>query len=86
MKILSIILLVIGFILCGISSLALRYYLWQVINGMMASGTAGIGIVANGFDKMSLLSYVNIFGCVIIFLGIITSIVSLFTGRKQQTT
>lgn len=85
MKIISIILIIFGFILCVGSSLGIRFAIYTLVDGLMSSDTAGIGMVASAISSASLLSYVNLFGCAIIFIGILLNIVGMFAGRKRQT-
>jgi uncharacterized membrane protein len=84
MKIISVILTFIGFVLCLIGSVGSQYFLRSALKAMMDSETSGIGAIARGFDNAMLTGYVAIFGCAIIFLGLVVSVISLFAGRKQQ--
>ncbi len=84
MRIISVILTFIGFVLCGIGSFGVRYMLYKVLEGLKNSETAGIGELARGFDNAVLLSYLSIFGCVIIFIGLILNFISMFTEKKRQ--
>ena len=84
MKIISVILTFIGFVLCLIGSVGSQYFLRATLAAMMDSETAGIGAIARGFDNAMLSGYVAIFGCAIIFLGLLLSVISIFTGRRQQ--
>ncbi len=86
MKTASLILLVIGLILCGISSLTIVYSITSAVNQAMAGGAAGIGMIGAALDTSRTMGLVNIFGCVLIFIGIICNIIPSFTGRKQQAT
>ncbi|MGC2236846.1 MAG: hypothetical protein WA584_11845 [Pyrinomonadaceae bacterium] len=85
MKIISVILTFIGFVLCLAGSVGSQYFLRVILAAMISSETSGIGAMARGFDNAMLSGYVAIFGCAIIFLGLLISVISLFTGRKQQT-
>ena len=80
----SVVLTSIGLFLCFIGSVGTQYMLRSTLNAMMNSETSGIGAIARGFDNAMSLGYVAIFGCVIIFIGLLINIISMFTGRKQQ--
>jgi len=84
MKIIAVILTFIGLVVCFIGSVGTQYLLRSTLYAMMNSETSGIGAIARGFDNAMLAGYVAIFGCVIIFLGLLLNIVSMFTGKKQQ--
>ena len=84
MKIISFILTFIGFVLCLAGSVGSQYFLRSTLKVMLESETSGIGAIGRGFDNAMLSGYVAIFGCAIIFLGLLVSIISMFTGRKQQ--
>lgn len=85
MKIISIILIAIGLFLCAVGSVGVQYLLRKTLEALMNSETAGIGAIARGFDNAFLSNYIAIFGCVIIFIGLLLNIISIFTGRKQIT-
>lgn len=84
MKIISLILIVIGFFICLATGIGFRLAVGNILSSLMNSETSGIGQIASAISMANLLSYVNIFGSVIIFLGIILSIVSMFAGKKQN--
>ncbi|MET0754358.1 MAG: hypothetical protein ABWZ66_13330 [Pyrinomonadaceae bacterium] len=85
MKIISLILLVIGLIICGISSLTIVYTITSAVNAAMnGGGSAGIGMIGAALDTSRTMGIVNLLGCAMIFFGIVFNIISLFTGRKQQ--
>lgn len=84
MKIISLILLVIGLIICGISSLTIVYTITSAVNAAMNSGSAGIGMIGAALDTSRTMGFVNILGCAMIFFGIVFNIISWFTGKKQQ--
>lgn len=84
MKIISLILIFIGFVLAFIGSVGVQYLLRATLNAMMDSANSGIGEIASGFSNAFLSNYVALFGCAIIFLGLVLNIISMFTGRKQQ--
>lgn len=83
MKIISIILIVIGLLLCFVSSLWMHFAVHHVMHGMMHAETAGIGTIASNLSNAWYLSFVNMCGCVIIFIGVVLNIISMFAGRKQ---
>jgi len=41
-------------------------------------------MIGAALSTSRILSFVDLFGCAIIFLGIVLNIISMFTGRKQQ--
>jgi hypothetical protein len=84
MKIISLILVIIGFLLCAVSGLGLRIEVSAITENIMRAEASGIGGLASALYLASVLSYVNIFGCLVIFLGIILNIASLFAGKKQN--
>ncbi len=84
MKAISIILITIGFIMCGISSLGIRYAISVLTEGLMSAETAGIGTIASALTNASVFSYMNLFGCALIFFGIVFNLMGMFTEKKQQ--
>lgn len=80
----SVVLTFIGLVLCFIGSVGTQYMLRSTLDAMMNSETAGIGAIASGFENTILSNYVAIFGCVIIFIGLLVNVISMFAGRKQQ--
>ena len=84
MKIISVIIITIGFVICAISSLGIRYSVYNIVSGLMNTETTGIGQLASALSNASLLSYVNIFGCVVIFIGLVQNFISMFTEKKRQ--
>ncbi|HEY0428055.1 MAG TPA: hypothetical protein VGC76_09770 [Pyrinomonadaceae bacterium] len=85
MKIISVILTFIGFVLCLFGNVGVQYFLRKTMQDILdEKGASGIAVLVNGFSNALNSSYVSIFGCVIIFFGIIFGIISIFTGRRQQ--
>jgi hypothetical protein len=84
MKVISVILTFIGFVLCLAGSVGVQFLLRSTLDAMMNSETSGIGAIASGFNNTMLSNYVAIFGCALIFIGLIINVISLFGGRKQQ--
>jgi uncharacterized membrane protein len=84
MKIISIILTFVGFVLCFVGSVGVQVLLRQTLAAMMDSETGGIGAIARGFDNTFLSNYVALFGCLLVFIGLLINIISLLAGRKQQ--
>jgi hypothetical protein len=84
MKIISTILIVIGFLISGISSLIIFYATFTGVNGIRNSETAGISGIAWGLSTAYLASFVNLFGFAILGIGVLLLVISMFTGRKQQ--
>ncbi|CAN5596898.1 hypothetical protein BH10ACI1_BH10ACI1_26320 [soil metagenome] len=84
MKIIALIITIIGMLITGISSLGIVYSIHTAIESMKNAGNAGIGIFASWISTTQTLSYVNIFGAAILFLGVVLTVIVMFTGRKQQ--
>jgi riboflavin transporter FmnP len=84
MRIISVILSVIGLMVCGVSAVGFRLTMSNLLNALLSGETSGIGQVASAITTANLLSYVNIFGCALIFLGILLNIFSMFGGKKQN--
>jgi hypothetical protein len=84
MRTISVILTFIGFVLCLAGSVGVQVLLRQTLFALLNSETGGIGAIARGFDNTFLSNYVALFGCLLIFIGLLLNIISLFTGRKQQ--
>lgn len=72
--------MVIGFVVCIMSSLIARYTLSQTIDFSMRSGST----FNTGLSALSSIINANLLGCGIIFLGILFGIISMFTGKKQN--
>jgi uncharacterized membrane protein len=84
MRIISVILTFIGFVLCFFGSVGVQYFLRKTIENLLdEKGAAGIGTVARGFDNAMLSSYITIFGSVIILLGLLFGIISIFTDKRR---
>jgi len=83
MKIVSIILLVIGLLLCLVSGVWTHFAVHNVMYDLMHSEVAGIGRIASNLTNAWYLSFVNMVGCVFIFLGVVLNIISMFKERKQ---
>lgn len=79
----SVVLTFIGLVLCFVGSVGTQYMLRSTLDAMMNSETSGIGAIASGFDNAMKLGYVAIFGCVIVFIGLLINIISMFAGKKQ---
>jgi uncharacterized membrane protein len=82
MKIISIILLVIGMLLCAVGSFGSHFFTHQVMYDIMHADTGGIGSIASGLTNAWYLSFVSIAGCVVIFLGVILNIVAMVRAKK----
>ena len=85
MKAASLILQLVGFLICFGSSIGFRFALGGILNAIMSSETSGIGQINSAVQSGYYLSYLNILGCVVILIGIILNIISVFVGRKQTT-
>ena len=83
MRIISVVLTFIGFVLCFFGSVGVQVLLRQTLAALANSESAGIGAVARGFDNAMLSSYVAIFGSIVVLLGLLCAVVSLFTDRKR---
>jgi uncharacterized membrane protein len=84
MKKISIILIIIGFLITGISSLGIFYALHTGMKTLANDGSVGLETLTRIFYTPYYLSLVNIFGAVILFLGVVLTIVAMFIGKKQQ--
>lgn len=84
MKIISLIVTFIGFVLCLAGSLGNQFFLRSTLAALINSETSGIAAIASGFDYAMISGYVAIFGCAIIFLGLLLNVISLLAGKKQQ--
>ena len=84
MKILSTILIVIGFLISGVCSLMIFYATHVAISATQNSETSGIGDVVWGLSSAYLFSLINLAGFAILGVGVLLLIIGLFTGRKQQ--
>lgn len=84
MKIISIILIVIGLLLCAVGSFGTHFFVHHLMHDLMHAETAGIGTIASNLNNAWYLSFVSMAGCALIFFGLILNIISMFTGRKQQ--
>lgn len=85
MKIVSLILLILGFVICGVCGLVIFYATYTGISGFQnESGSAGIADVTWGLSTAYLASFGNLLGFGILGLGILLAAVGMFTGRKQQ--
>lgn len=84
MKIISIIVTLIGLLITGLSSLGIVYSLYTAIESMKSSETNGIGLFAQRISNAQLFGYVNLFGVLILFLGVALIIAAMYTGRKKQ--
>ena len=84
MKTISLILTFIGLVLCFAGSVGVQILLRQTLNAMMNSETGGIGAIASGFENTFMANYLAIFGCMLVLLGLLLGVISMFTGRKQQ--
>ena len=85
MKAASLILQLVGFLICFGTSVGFRFALAGILDAIMNSEAGGIGRISSAVETGSYLSYLNILGCVIILIGIILNIISVFVGRKQTT-
>lgn len=84
MKIISTILIVIGFAISGICSLGIFYATYTGVSGIKTGETSGIASVAWGLSTAYLLSFANLFGFAILGIGVLLLVIGLFSGRKQQ--
>jgi hypothetical protein len=84
MKIIAIIVTVVGTIITGSSSLGMVYSFYIAFEAMRSTEAAQMGIFGAWIRNAQILSYVNLFGVAIIFLGVVLTIVAMFMGRKQQ--
>ena len=84
MKIVSLILIILGFIISGICSLIIFYATFKGVTGIQGGQTSGIADVAWAISTTYLVSFVNLFGFAIIGLGILLAVIGLFTGKKQE--
>ena len=82
MKAISWILISIGFIITVLSNLAAFYGLRAAVNGMENSAEGGIGIVAWGMSFSYTSSFVSLFGCFILFVGITLAGVGALTRKS----
>jgi uncharacterized membrane protein len=85
MKIISIILIVIGLLLCTLGSFGTHFLIHQIMENIMRADSSGIGALASNLTNAWNLSFVGIAGCVVIFLGVILNIVAIFRAKKQTT-
>jgi hypothetical protein len=83
MKILSIILIIIGFAISGICSLVILYATHIAMNTTQDSASS-LANIAWGLGTAYLASIANIVGFAILGLGVLLNIIGLFSGRKQQ--
>jgi uncharacterized membrane protein len=85
MKIISIILIVIGLLLCAVGSFGTHFFVHHVMRDLMNAAAGGIGSVASGLQNAWYLSFVAMFGCLIMFLGVVLNIVVMLRAKKQTT-
>ncbi len=85
MKILSIILIIIGFLITGSSSLGIFYSLHTGMTALANDGSIGLAALTQIFYTPYYLSLVNIFGAVILFFGVLCAVIGIFTGKNPQT-
>ena len=83
MKIVSVIFIVIGMLLCVVGSFGTHFFTHQLMHDLMHTETGGIGSVASALTNAWYLSFVSIAGCVVIFIGVVLNIIAMFIGRKQ---
>lgn len=72
--------IVIGLLVCFISSGWMHFATHHVMHYMMHSETEGIGKVASILTTAWYLSFVNMVGCVGLFVGLVLKVIA---GRKQ---
>jgi hypothetical protein len=83
MRIAAIIVTLIGLLITGISSLGIVVSLYTATEAAKSSAAGGIGTFAAWVSYAQILSYVNLFGLVILFFGVVLLIVTMFMGRKK---
>ena len=84
MKIISSIIIGIGLVITLISSLVIFYATHTGVSGVTNSAERGIGDIAWGLSTAYYASFINLFGCAILVLGVLLALVAMFTGRKKQ--
>jgi uncharacterized membrane protein len=84
MKIISLILIILGFVISGICSLVIFYAGFTAMSGIQNGATSGIADVAWAMSTTYLVSFVNLLGFAILALGILLAVIGLFTERKQK--
>ena len=84
MKIVAIIVTLIGLAITGICSLGTAFSLYTAVNSMTNSAARGVGTPASWLGYAQILSYINLFGVVILVLGVILMIAAMYMGRKNQ--
>ena len=82
MKVVALIFIAIGFAITALSNLAVFYGLRTAMLGMQDSAASGIGEVAWGMNLSYICSFISLFGCFILFVGVIFSIISLFVKKR----
>jgi hypothetical protein len=84
MKIISLVLLVIGLLLCLAGGFGTHFFIHHVIYDILHAETSGIGSIARGLDNAWYLSFVSIAGSAFVFLGLVFNIIAMFKGKKTQ--
>jgi hypothetical protein len=82
MKAISWILIGIGFFITALSNLATFYGLRAAVNGMENSAENGIGIVAWGMSFSYTSSFIGLFGCFILFTGMIFAVLGALIKKR----
>jgi hypothetical protein len=84
MKILSLILIILGFVISGVCSLVIFYASFTAMSAVGTGASSAIGEVAWAMSTTYLVSFVNLLGFAILGLGILLAVIKMFTGGKQQ--
>ncbi len=83
MKVLSIILISIGFLITGSSGLGIFYSLHTGMTAIANDDSVGLAALNRIFYTPYYLSLVNVFGAVILFFGVLCAVIGMFIGKKS---
>jgi hypothetical protein len=83
MKILSLILIILGFAISGVCSLIIFYAAFTAMSAVGTGDARALGEIGWAMSTTYLVSFVNLLGFAILGLGVLLAVIGMFTGRKQ---